>query len=630
MHSLFVIQGRNQGQRFLLEEQEISIGRVTGNTIQLHDTEISRKHAVLQDTNGSYTLRDLNSSNGTFVNGNAIKEKRLESGDRVQVGRTLLLYTGEQNEGDSEGEVSIISGVDQANESRILHAISQSEGADLLGTPANQTQSPWLAKARSNLQLMYRTSLAISHTLDIDQLLSRIMDMIFEWVDADRGCIMLKNEETGLLEAKVRRGRRGTIVEGKTDNASQIPADSGTVDSTPVDSTVRINISKTILDYVVDHCEGVLTSNAGNDERWDPAKSIMRMGINEAICVPMQGRYGLVGVIYIDTSISIQQLVAQKSANKFGEEHLKLMVAIAHQAALAVEDTTHYQARVQAERLAAVGQTIATLSHHIKNILQGVRGGSYLIELGLGDHAKALDHESFEDLSEDDIESALSAVQTVNKGWGIVEKNQERISSLVMDMLTYSKEREPELDASDLNETIADIVELLQIRAAEAGVKLVWNPEVNLPRMMIDSEAIHRAVLNIVGNAIDACEGRNPAQVNVSTTEIQSTEEPIKLAQVIVEDTGVGIEPEKIKTIFNAFVSGKGAKGTGLGLAVTRKIAEEHNGTVHVASKVDIGSKFIFEIPLIVATKAIEQEEFLAEMPEEVRATFVQHKEESS
>ena len=67
------------------------------------------------------------------------------------------------------------------------------------------------------------------------------------------------------------------------------------------------------------------------------------------------------------------------------------MIAIAHQAALAVEDTSYYKAMVQAERLAAVGQTIATLSHHIKNILQGVRGGSYLIELGLEDHRTAAD-----------------------------------------------------------------------------------------------------------------------------------------------------------------------------------------------------------------------------------------------
>ena len=119
------------------------------------------------------------------------------------------------------------------------------------------------------------------------------------------------------------------------------------------------------------------------------------------------------------------------------------MIAIAHQAALAVEDTRYYSAMVQAERLAAVGQTIATLSHHIKNILQGIRGGSYLIEMGLKDH-------------DEDV---------TRKGWNIVDRNQNRISALVMDMLTFSKDREPDLAAANLNAVVSDVIELMRIRA---------------------------------------------------------------------------------------------------------------------------------------------------------------------
>ncbi|CAN0341894.1 unnamed protein product, partial [Ectocarpus sp. 4 AP-2014] len=363
------------------------------------------------------------------------------------------------------------------------------EGSDLLATPADQTQSPWLARARSNLQLMYRTSLAVSHTLDIDQLVSRIMDMIFEWVDADRGCIMLKDEETGHLEPRVRRLRRGPTSTGDTDTDGP-----------------KIAISQTILDYVVGRSEGVLTSNAGDDSRWDPAGSIMQMGVREAICVPLQGRYDLVGVIYIDTSITAKQMLERRSANQFGQEHLKLMVAIAHQAALAIEDTQHYKAMVQAERLAAMGQTIATLSHHIKNILQGVRGGSYLIELGLGDHTKLLETLAQDGSLEESLNTAKAAkaVETIQKGWGIVEKNQERISSLVMDMLTYSKERKPDPESCDLNGIVAEVAELMQARAAEHKVTLDWHPTEGLPEFMADPEAVHRAVLNIATNAIDA------------------------------------------------------------------------------------------------------------------------------
>ena len=87
---------------------------------------------------------------------------------------------------------------------------------------------------------------------------------------------------------------------------------------------------------------------------------------------------------------------------------------------------------MQAERLAAVGQTIATLSHHVKNILQGIRGGSYLIDEGL----------------------KAGETELIRKGWRIVEKNQERISNLVMDMLTFSKERTPELVPAELNQVV--------------------------------------------------------------------------------------------------------------------------------------------------------------------------------
>src|SRR5512145_3117483 len=124
----------------------------------------------------------------------------------------------------------------------------------------------------------------------------------------------------------------------------------------------------------------------------------------------MQGRCDLMGVIYIDTSIPPRQ-VLKSMGSKFSEEHLKLMVAIGHQAALGVEDTRYYSAMVQAECLAAVGQTIATLSHHIKNILQGVEASSFLIDDGLRRHDE----------------------QMIRQGWELVDRNQKRISHLVMD-----------------------------------------------------------------------------------------------------------------------------------------------------------------------------------------------------
>jgi signal transduction histidine kinase len=562
---LFVIQGRDQGSRFPLDEATVTIGRGTSSTVQLHDTEVSRDHAQLLRRGEAYFIRDLGSSNGTYVNGRTVKEQALTSGDQVQLGRTLLLYTGvsEGRVEDLADKINIVGPSADDDGSRIVHAMHQSEGSEILTPPGDETSSPWLARARSNLQIMYRTALAVSHTLDIDQLLVRIMEMIFEWVDADRGCIMLKDLDTGELVPKVRKHRRGLA------------------------SDERITISRTILEYVVDRNEGVLTSNARDDDRWDAAKSIVSMGVREAICVPMQGRYDVVGAIYIDTSLTPQRILQQGSANKFTHEHLKLMIAIAHQAALAVEDTSYYKAMVQAERLAAVGQTIASLSHHIKNILQGVRGGSYLIEMGMKDHAQAITDDKV------DIEAAKKAAGIMRKGWGIVEKNQERISTLVMDMLTFSKEREPVPEAANLNELTADVVELLKTRAAEEHVELMWLPAPTMPTLMFDPESMHRAILNIITNAIDACHDRERGRVEVSTQYSHGE----RMARVEVLDNGSGIEREDLEKIFAVFVSRKGGRGTGLGLPVSQKILEEHGGTIRVESKLGQGSRFTLEFP---------------------------------
>jgi signal transduction histidine kinase/pSer/pThr/pTyr-binding forkhead associated (FHA) protein len=552
--SLFVVSGRDQGAKFELEDGMMGLGRDSSNFIQVHDTEVSRRHAEIRRDGEHFTVVDLASSNGTFVNGERVEHHQLASGDRVQVGSTLILFTdpGDAPDSDLSDKIDIVMRGNASENSRIVRSMSQQEGSAIFDAPIAPApaRGARLDHARRSLQIMYRTALAVSHTQDLDQLLTRIMHMIFDWVEADRGTVMLMNEETKQLEPRVHHHRPGIATDEK------------------------LVISKTILDYVTQHGEGVLTSDAREDDRWTPAVSILKMGVREAICVPMQGRYGMVGVIYIDTSLSPQKIVQSGVAEKFDEEHLKLMIAIAHQAALAVEDTRYHQAMVQAERLAAVGQTIATLSHHIKNILQGIRGGSYLIEMGLSAHDEAV----------------------VRKGWGMVERNQNKISALVMDMLTFSKEREPEPILGDLNATVTEVVELMQTRAAELEVALDWQPATEMPQILFDPEAIHRAVLNVVTNALDACDKQPGGRVVVSTANVPDE----KMLQITVEDNGVGIPPEDMEKIFTIFVSQKGSRGTGLGLPVSQKILKEHGGRIRVESTVGTGSRFILELPAVI------------------------------
>src|SRR5262249_31171710 len=173
------------------------------------------------------------------------------------------------------------------------------------------------------------------------------------------------------------------------------------------------------MDHVLREKQGVLVSDAASDERFGAVQSIVRFGIREIICVPMNGRHETLGVLYLDSRTPTREApVRSRAGGLFTPDHLALAIAIAHQAAFAVDEMRHHQARVQAERLAAAGQTIAALSHHIKNILQGLKSGGEILKMGLHD--------------KDD--------ELLRRGWKIVEKNQRKVEDIVMDMLSYSKE----------------------------------------------------------------------------------------------------------------------------------------------------------------------------------------------
>ena len=544
--SLLVVRGANVGTHYLIRETKQRLGRDSHCDIPLEDSEASRTHAEIDYVDGKYVLRDLGSSNGTFVNGVRITEHTLCIGDRVQIGKRLMLFRLEFRPfGPNDNDVDIVQNV--------ISEASQIVGRVEIEKQLQDQTNDWTAKiqsskasndAKSHWEIMYRTALAVSRTLDIDQLLHQILELIFQWVNCDRGCIMLSDLETGELIPSCRRNRRANV------------------------ASHRMTISKTILDYVTKKEEGVLTSDACVDERWNASASISASGIREAICVPMKGRYGSVGVIYIDTSVSAGQY-AVKPEKVFNEEHLKMLVAIGHQAALAIEDTNYYQSMVQAERLAAMGQTIATLSHHIKNIVQGLRGGGYLIDQGIqgGD---------------------MGAVQS---GWRICERNQERIESFVMDMLTMSKDRKPNRTNVDLRTVVEDVIELTNARATEKSIAIRWNRPDMFRNMMVDGEAIHRALMNLVGNAIDACTDKPDGCVEILLCESKES------ARIQVRDNGVGIAPNDLGRIFSMFESNKGNRGTGLGLPVSLKIAKEHGGTIEVRSEVGAGTEFELLLP---------------------------------
>ena len=549
MASLTIIKGPDKGRQFDINGERPTVGRDNSSAVRLHDGEISRHHAEFRRTKNGYVLYDLQSSNGTYLNGERVQYSPIKTGDRIRFGQTEMIFTADAAapRTDLAGRISMTAG-SGADNSAILSSLKQSHWSELLQKPEN-TGSEWLRDSLANLNTMYETSEAVRRLTDTDELLDRIMDLAFQAVQPDRGCIMLKDNESGILIPKAIRYAPGT------------------------DHEERITISRTITDWAMEKGEGVIVADAQHDARFSASDSVAELGIREAICVPLSGRHDTLGVLYVDIkSQNFDVLRTQKPA-KLKENHLKLMVAIAYQAGIALEDTRFYEASVQAERLAAVGQTIATLSHHIKNILQGLRSGSYLVNMG--------------------IEGNKFPV--VEQGWGIVQKNQEKIYNLVMDMLSFSKEREPSLELADINDTVREIVELMTARAKESRVLLITDLDPTIDRLAIDPDGISRALLNIVTNAIDALEDvEHERRVEITTRLAQNG----RYLHLSVKDNGPGIPPDEQKRIFHVFHSTKGSKGTGLGLAVSQKIAQEHGGQIKIESQPDKGATFIVELPV--------------------------------
>jgi signal transduction histidine kinase len=546
---LLVIKGADEGKQFELTEAVVTVGRDGSNRIRLHDTEVSRRHAEFRKDPDGIVVCDIGSANGTFVNNEAVTSARLQTGDHISFGQTTMVFRTAGNEVVPTGEdlaqqIALLPRDDLDISSAIVKAIGEAEGSAILTNTENA--SPWLRGALANLAIMYEASQAVSHILDLGELLDRMLELVFRSVPADRGCIVLQ-QAAGGLEPKALRWRR------------------------PEERQHKFELSRTIVDHVLAQRQGVLVSDAPHDERFATGQSIVRFGIREVICVPMKGRHETLGVLYLDTQTNPRELAKRESAlGKFNEDHLALTIALAHQAALAVEETRYHQAMLQAERLAAIGQTIAALSHHIKNILQGLRSGSDILKMGLAEKNDKL----------------------IQQGWRTHEKNQGRIYDLVMDMLSYSKDRVPSVEATVVNSIVRDVVELLQPRVAELNVKLELSLSEQVPTILADPEGIHRALLNIAGNALDAVDGRPEPQVTIGTRADDAW------VRIIVIDNGVGIPPAQVKEIFKPFVSSKGSRGTGLGLPVSRKIFREHGGDIVVQSQVDLGSKFTLRLPI--------------------------------
>ncbi len=223
-------------------------------------------------------------------------------------------------------------------------------------------------------------------------------------------------------------------------------------------------------------------------------------------------------------------------------------------------------------QLESIGLLISSISHGIKGLLNGLDGGMYLVNSGFEKKQEA----------------------RVTKGWAMVQRNVDRIRSMVLNILYYAKEREPILEPVSIPALVDEVCALMADKAQELDVNLSQDVEKKIDRCQADHNALRSLLVNLIENSLDACRvdsKKDDHRVGISVT---GTDEQLRFE---ISDNGIGMDRETREKVFSLFFSSKGTEGTGLGLFIANKIARAHGGSIEVESEAGNGTTFIVQIP---------------------------------
>jgi PAS domain S-box-containing protein len=228
--------------------------------------------------------------------------------------------------------------------------------------------------------------------------------------------------------------------------------------------------------------------------------------------------------------------------------------------------------KLEAERLAAVGQTVAGLAHGIKNLTTALEGGMYMMSTGMN----------------------KGNIERIQKGMDMLDRNIHRIATFVKAFLSFSKGREIRASLTDPMAIAKEVVEMYATKAAALHIQLETEQIGDVAPAALDYESMHECLTNLVGNAIDACQvSENESALCV---KVRGFEDGGALVYEVV-DNGCGMDYEIKKKVFTTFFTTKGLGGSGLGLLMTKKIIHEHGGRIDLESEPGKGTLFRIWLP---------------------------------
>ncbi len=409
-----------------------------------------------------------------------------------------------------------------------------------------QQSVPWLldvpaAELQRIVSALYRVHRLISVITDLDTLLERIMEEGKQLAQAEACSLMLYDPVSEELFFQVALGEEG--------------------DQQTLKREIRLALDQGIAGAAAARREPINVEDVQTDDRFFRlADERIHFKTRSLLALPLLDRDKLIGVI---------EVLNKVGGAAFTTTDLHVMQMFCALSATTIANARLIEESLRAERLAAIGQAVAGLSHHIKNILTGMSGSVDLIDQGI-------EKENLEFLK---------------RGWPILRRSARRIASFVENMLAFSKPRKPALETIDLEALFEEVSQTFWGLLLRRDVTLEMHVDKAVRRARLDSRGLYRCMLNLLLNASEAV-SRGEGHIRMTAAKTDNGWLAIEVA-----DNGPGIPDAYIHRIFEPFFSTKGSQGTGLGLAVTQKTVAEHGGQITVSRAPEGGALFRIVLP---------------------------------
>ncbi|WP_375759828.1 ATP-binding protein [Corallococcus exercitus] len=565
-----------------LGDAPITIGRADDQGICIPHRSLSRQHARIEPADGRFFVTDLQSKNGTFVNGVQIRRKELRPGDTLTLGELVFLLTHEPPPSTVPGQAGALSGASDEPRPQLTRALTRVPLKTLVQAVSDPERSAAEAasaatRARERMRILQEVAKLLSVTDDLEALPGKVLDLAFQILHVDRGVILLVDEGTGKLEPRVTKTAEGTAVRG------------------PI-------YSQNIVDFVLRRSVAALFSDAVNDPRLGAAESVIFSSIRASMCVPLKPRDEVLGVLYVDNV---------STPKSFSEDDLDFLVAFAGQAALALENARLYR-RIEQEtvqrmqlimdaKLASLAAMVGGMAHELRNPLNFISNFAGL-SVGLTEDLASVMEPQRERLTPEsvrDVDEALACLRTnVQK----INEHGRRADALIQGMLQHARRSPGPRESVELNALVAESVALGQggMRGEPLTVRLESEYDPAVGQLELSRAEVGRVIINVVDNALYAMRQKRQAQgatyVPVLKVRTLARQEQV---EVRLRDNGPGIPVESAARIFDPFFTTKPpGQGTGLGLSLSHDIiVQGHQGTFRMETVPGEFTEFVITLP---------------------------------